>query len=88
METRLVLVCEAAALTLLLRMRCMKRSQVAWYEGCSISCVSRRKVKARIIGSSLCGRLPLGCLHAARPQSFRLAVPCTHHTKQAVVHLP
>ena len=29
-EVRLVLFCEAAARTLLLRMRCMKRSQVDW----------------------------------------------------------
>lgn len=36
----------------LLRMRCMKRCQVAWKGGCTISGVSRRNVNDRIIGSS------------------------------------
>ena len=52
---------------LLLAMRCMKRAQVAAYDGCSISGVMRRKVKLRIMGSSAKGRSRRFAGGACRP---------------------
>ena len=48
----------------LVRMASMKRSQAPWYAGSSISGVSRRKVKERILGSSACGKSSRASLRA------------------------
>lgn len=67
--------CEAPR-ALLLRMRCMKRAQVDWYVGCSISGVKRRNVNDRIIGSSDCGRSDLD----ASLSPLQTKLPTRQHT--------